>query len=179
MTRHEWQRPSRRLSALGALAFVMICAAAGATFGMWPRDDVPAQPDAVVVLGGVGIERARLGIELSERYDAALVLSSSAGWFAWHLGVRCGEDALCINPDPKTTTGEARAIAALAEEHGWSHVTVATTRFHTTRARVLFRQCLGDQVSVVGARAHEGRGVVTYAREALGTVAGMTLRRAC
>jgi uncharacterized SAM-binding protein YcdF (DUF218 family) len=179
MSQHERPVSLRRLPRLGVAVLAFACAVAAATFGMWPRDDIPDEPDAIVVLGGVGIERAQLGIELSERYDAALVLSSSAGWFAWHLGVRCGEDALCIKPDPESTVGEARAVAALAAEHGWRHVTVVTSDFHTTRSRLLFRQCLGDAVSVVGARSLEGRGVGAYAREAVGVLAGQTVRRAC
>lgn len=163
------------------MTLLALVAVAAVPLLMWPRDDVPRDPDAVVVLGGAGPERADLGIELSERYDATLVLSSSASIFGRRRGVVCGEDALCFEPDPTTTTGEARNVAQFAEEYGWEHVTVATSRFHTTRSRVLFRQCLGDRVTVVGTPPAGG---VSFSlrrdlREAVGTLAALTVRRAC
>jgi len=146
-----------------------------------PTDDVPRDPDVVVVLGGAGGERAELGIELAERYDAQLVLSSSAAVFGTNQGRSCHRDTICIEPEPETTRGEAREIARLAEQEGWQHVTVATSAFHTSRSRFLFRQCLGDQVTVVGAR-REGRPATTpwlLLREGLGVIAGATIQRAC
>jgi uncharacterized SAM-binding protein YcdF (DUF218 family) len=149
---------------------------------LWPRNDVPPDPDAVLVLGGAGYERVDLGIELRDRYDAVLVLSSSAVRYGGGRGLACGRDAMCIRPTERTTAGEARAAAALVEEEGWGHLTVATARFHTTRARILFRQCLGDRVTVLGAPPLPGddrRGVDTYLKEAVGTVAALTVGRAC
>lgn len=151
-------------------------------FAMWPRNDAPQSPDAVVVLGGAGTDRAQLGIALSHEHDAVLVLSSSARVFAEDLGVKCGGPrVVCVEPDPENTMGEAQTVARLAHDHGWSHVTVATSAFHTTRARVLFRQCLGDHVSVVGARRADGArvGLARWANEVLGTVGAVTFRRAC
>jgi uncharacterized SAM-binding protein YcdF (DUF218 family) len=154
-----------------------------ATVSLWPRDDEPQHPDAVVVLGGAGPERVRLGIELSERYDATLVLSALAIGYGVYEGVDCRSDPeiLCLYPEPRTTAGEARAIAVLAEESNWGHVTVATARFHSTRARVLLRQCLNQRVTVVGAPPTAGhpRTFMDYAGEALGTVAAVTFERAC
>ena len=175
VTRRRWR------IAVGA-AILVFGLAAAATFALWPRDDIPRDPDAVVVLGGAGSERAELGIELSERFDALLVLSSSAVDFAEDLDRSCDEEqVVCIEPEPETTAGEARSIGNLTDERGWDHVTVATSRFHSTRARVLFRQCLGDQVSVVGAVRSDGRerGLRTHLEEAIATVAGLTIQRAC
>ena len=146
-----------------------------------PTDDVPLHPDAVVVLGGAGSERARLGIELAERYDAILVLSSSAAVYGERLGRTCSADALCLEPEPETTRGEAQEIARLADQEGWQHITVATAAFHTSRARFLFRQCLGDRVSVVGA-LRDGQPPITprqLVQEGLGIIAGATVQRAC
>lgn len=145
-----------------------------------PRDDLPRDPDVVVVLGGAGSERARLGIELAERYEALLVLSSSAAVFGEEQGRTCAVDAICIEPEPETTRGEAQEIGRLAEQEGWQHVTVATTAFHTSRSRYLFRQCLGDRVSVVGAtRDDEPTTARQLAQEGLGIIAGATFQRAC
>ena len=146
-----------------------------------PTDDVPRDPNVVVVLGGAGAERAKLGIELAERYDAQLVLSSSAAIYGERLGRECTREATCIDPEPETTRGEAREIARLAEQEGWSHVTVATSAFHTSRSRFLFRQCLGDRVTVVGAVSERGSRTTpaSVLREGLGVIAGATIQRAC
>lgn len=147
-----------------------------------PTDDQPRSPDVVVVLGGAGPERAELGIHLAERYDAQLVLSSSAAIFGERQGRACSLDAICFEPEPETTRGEAQMIARMAEEQGWEHVTVATSAFHTSRSRYLFRQCLGeDRVSVVGA-VRDGHARTTprlLLREGLGVIAGATIQRAC
>lgn len=147
-----------------------------------PRDDVPRDPDVVVVLGGAGSERAELGIELAETYDVPLVLSSSASYFGERQGRTCGVDATCFEPEPANTAGEAENVAAMAAEQGWEHITVATSAFHTSRSRFLFRQCLGEErVSVVGAVAPTRRETnpQLMGREALGVVAGATIARAC
>jgi uncharacterized SAM-binding protein YcdF (DUF218 family) len=163
-----------------SFAFVVGLVAIGGVAFMWPRDDVPSDPDAIVVLGGVGGERIELGMALRERYEVPIVLSASAWGYGFNRGLRCEQDGvICVRPASSSTRGEAHAIAALAEREGWRRVTVATTDFHTTRARVLFRQCLRDRVDVVGAPPHVQRGAGTHAREALGTLAALTVRRAC
>ena len=146
-----------------------------------PTDDVPRDPDVVVVLGGYGPERAELGIKVAERFGAKLVLSSSAAEFGEQQGRTCGVDAICIEPEPETTRGEAREISRLAEREGWRHVTVTTSAAHTSRSRFLFRQCLGDRVTVVGT-VREGEPRTTprlLLREGLGVIAGATFQRAC
>lgn len=146
-----------------------------------PTDDEPRDPDAVVVLGGGGPDRAALGIELAERHDARLVLASTAAIFGERQGRSCQLDAICFEPDPATTRGEAQMVARMADEQGWDHVTVATSAFHTSRSRLLFRQCLGDRVTVVGSLP-EGRASTTprlLLREGAGVIAAATFQRAC
>lgn len=147
-----------------------------------PRDDDPREPDAVVVLGGAGAERAELGIALADRYDAELVLSSSAAIFGEWQGRSCDVDAICFEPFPANTAGEAENVARLADEHGWDHVTVATSDFHTSRSRYLFRQCLGrDRITVVGVDVDRGVGadLRLLVRETAGLIAGATIDRPC
>jgi uncharacterized SAM-binding protein YcdF (DUF218 family) len=156
----------------GGLAFVWF---------MIPTDDVPRAPDAVVVLGGAGEERAQLGIALAERHGAQLVLSSNARFYAAAQGATCDRQAICFEPVPTNTVGEARNVAELAERYGWDHVTVATSDFHTSRTRFLFQQCLGDDVTVVGASREDRPRIAPQLllREALGVLAGATVERAC
>lgn len=169
----------------GLIAAALIALVAGVlTVGvvMWPRDDVVSGPAAVVVLGGAGAERTELGRDLAVAHDAQLVLSSSAQHFGAQLGLDCDVEVVCVDPVPETTRGEARTVAALAAQRGWGEVTVATSRHHTTRARLLFRQCLGERVSVVGATRADGTwwpGVHGALREVLGAAAAVTVRRAC
>jgi uncharacterized SAM-binding protein YcdF (DUF218 family) len=148
----------------------------------WPTDDEPQDPDAVVVLGGANPERTDLGVEIAEEHDAVLVLSSNSRYHAGKLGYGCDDERVrCFEPDPVNTIGEARNVAVFAAAHGWTHVTVATSTWHTSRARVAFRQCLGDGVSVVGVRREDQPAfdLDRDLREALGTVAAHTFRRAC
>lgn len=171
------------VSITGALLIVGFAAAAALAVYVMPRDDeVPPDADVVVVLGGAGGERAELGIELAERYEIPLVLSSSASIFGQRQGRSCGVDAICFEPDPANTAGEAANVAELAATEGWGHVVVATSKFHTSRSRMLFSQCLGeDRVSAVGSLA-PGRSETTVqlmVREALGVIAGLTFARAC
>ncbi|MCC5949726.1 MAG: YdcF family protein [Nitriliruptoraceae bacterium] len=167
---------------LGSVLLVLVVSVGSVLWIVTPRDDVPDDPDVVVVLGGAGAERAALGISLADRYDVPLVLSSSAGIFGERQGRTCGVDAICFEPVPENTAGEAENVARMAEAQGWDHVTVATSAFHTGRSRWLFRQCLGgDRVSVVGASS-ERRGLTNpylMTREALGVIAGTTIARAC
>lgn len=162
---------------------VLLIAVLGGWFVVYmlPSDDLPQDPDAVIVLGGAGPERTALGIALSDRYDAQLVLSSNARYFGRRHGVTCDEQALCFEPAPPNTAGEAENVARLAEQYGWDHVTVATSDFHTSRSRFLFRQCLGrDRVSVVGTGDEQGSmDLRLFLREATGLLAGATIARAC
>jgi len=166
---------------LGWATFALVVVTLGGVFAMSPRDDVPERPDAIVILGGSAVERTALGLELRDRHGGLLVLPPSIVPHAASLGVHCGGDVICTTPDPDTTAGEARVVAELAAEHGWDELAVATTRFHSTRARVLFRQCLGDRVNVVGAPRPDGStvGPLKYLREIAGIVVGTTVRRPC
>ncbi len=175
---------TRFMAAVAWLLVVAFVVVAGLAIYVMPRDDqVPAAADVVVVLGGAGPERAELGIELAEEHDLDLVLSSSASIFGQRQGRTCGEDAVCFEPEPANTAGEAENVARLAEERGWDHVVVATSNFHTSRSRMLFSQCLGDdRVSVIGRTAADRASDTTprlMLREATGVLAGLTVARAC
>ncbi len=169
--------------AVGWLVILGVLGAAVLAVFVLPRDDrVPADADAVVVLGGAGGERTELGIEIADELDVPLVLSSNAAFFGQRQGRACGDETICFEPDPENTAGEAANVAEMAAEQGWDHVVVATSRFHTSRSRLLFNQCLGgDRVSVVGSTAPSGAATTPrlMLRESLGVIAGLTVARAC
>jgi hypothetical protein len=188
--RRRWRAGILVISLIGVLLL-----AVPTMMVLLPYDDEPRSPDGILVLGGVGRERIDLGIELSESYDVPLVLSSSATWFANDRGYRCSlGNALCLQrPFAEGTAEEAQDTVVFMDEHGWDHITVVTSSHHTARARILFRQCLGDNVSIVGApraetipRGDQGRpwavtGVkpTERAREVAGILAAVTIQRAC
>jgi uncharacterized SAM-binding protein YcdF (DUF218 family) len=164
---------------IGLAVLTVAAAAVPTVLVFFPRDDTVGVTDAVVVLGGAGQERADRGIELIEQLEVPLVLSSSAMNFGSQRGYRCFVNALCLAPVPENTAEEAQATEVLVRSQGWDHVTVVTSTHHTARARMLFRQCLGDQVSVVGAPRPDGASFGSRVREVVGMVAGATVQRAC
>jgi uncharacterized SAM-binding protein YcdF (DUF218 family) len=169
----------RRSILVGVTVLAVVTAALPTVLVFFPRDDAIGATDAVVVLGGAGPERVDRGIELVSELRVPLVLSSSAMHFGLQRGYRCFVNALCLVPVPETTAEEAQATAALARSQGWGHVTVVTSSHHTARARLLFRQCLGDAVSVVGVPRPDGASLQSRLREVVGWLAGATIRRAC
>lgn len=62
-----------------------------------------------------------------------------------------GVEVLCPVPDPDTTRGEARAIAALATEQGWDTLVVVTSTYHLERATMLLGRCFAGEVTTVEA----------------------------
>jgi uncharacterized SAM-binding protein YcdF (DUF218 family) len=121
-----------------------------------PVEDDPGKADAVVVLSGSKHERLDRGLELV-REGVAPTLVISGGFDprqpAANRLCREGGDGFtvaCFTPDPDSTKGEARTVAALARKHGWQRVLLVTSRFHVTRARMLFDRCLDADVDAVG-----------------------------
>lgn len=128
----------------------------------------PGRADAVVMFGGAGarFERAVELVE-SEHLAPTLVLSdpgssvsglSPFGWYCdGHLAPAApadGEQAerygetLCLDPQPATTFGEAKALGRLAKEHGWQRVVIVVSTEQTTRARAMVRRCFDGQIEV-------------------------------
>lgn len=173
-------RATRAEVVVAALALLVLAAAL--TAALVPRPDpVPDEVDAVVVLGGGSGERLALGRSLAREHDAALVLSSIPTMLRGQMArLHCGVQVGCFDPRPLSTAGEARGTAALAEQHGWETVVVATSRFHVNRTRMLFGQCL-DDVAVRGAPAPGHLGVQVYrrVRELAAIPVGLTVARAC
>ncbi|MDQ3641417.1 MAG: YdcF family protein [Actinomycetota bacterium] len=104
----------------------------------------------------------------------------------WPAGNRACSDALpydvyCPRPDPDTTRGEARVIAALAREQGWRRVIIVTSSYQVSRARLLLERCLDGEVLAV--RAQPELSALAWARrvghEWLAWTYAMTIARRC
>lgn len=139
---------------VGVLLVVWILATVRIVF--FPMEDDPGKADAVVVLSGSKHERLDRGLELV-RDGVAPTLVISGGFdprqpTANRLCREGGVDftVACFTPDPDSTRGEARTVAELARRHGWQRVLLVTSRFHVTRARMLFDRCLDADVDAVG-----------------------------
>lgn len=139
---------------VGVLAIAGV--AATVRFVFVPIEDTPGKADAVVVLSGSKHERLDRGLELmGEGIAPTLVIS---GGFdprqprAIRLCQEGGDsfDVACFTPDPDSTRGEARKVAELARKHRWKRVLLVTSRFHVTRARMLFDRCVDADVDAVG-----------------------------
>lgn len=119
--------------------------------------------DAVVVHAGGQGERRQHALVLM-RHDAADTLVIMYGERADHAGRLCGQvepyEVLCPAPELETTIGEARAIAELVEERGWTSLITVTSDYHLRRATILDRRCSG--IEVIGSAAPSGRSARGY-----------------
>jgi uncharacterized SAM-binding protein YcdF (DUF218 family) len=124
---------------------------------LWPPRHVPEHADAVVVLAGARGPRLTRGLALVRRGVAPVLAVSDAWSPTWVEANRlCGgrpapARVLCFHPVPYSTRGEARAVARLAADHGWTSVLVVTSRYHIIRAGILFDRCHDGTVYTAGA----------------------------
>ena len=126
--------------------------------------------DAIVVLGGRA-NRLPVGLRLHEEGVAPVLLvfnSSGAG----------DDEHVYERPDPYTTRGEARAIARLADEHGWRSVVVVTSGYHVPRARLIVRRAYDGEVQMVGAPSWRWRLPLDVVFEVVKGAYALTLGRA-
>jgi uncharacterized SAM-binding protein YcdF (DUF218 family) len=145
------------------------------------QSDAPGHADVVVVLSG---DKKRLApaLELVRRGVApTLAISSvdrSKHWTQAQELCRTGE-ALCFDAVPYSTQGEARTVARLARERHWRSVVVVTSRFHVTRARMLFRRCWKGPLWVVGTGSTWWRLPEEWAYETGKLAVQLTVQRGC
>lgn len=126
---------------------------------VWPDTDAPREVDAIVMYGGSG-DRFTLARDLAQAgYAEVLVVSDSQDpeevWTAY--GAFCQGnhryDAICFDPQPRTTRGESRFVADLARREGWDHVLLVTDTEQATRAKMLLERCWDGEVDVVTVNA--------------------------
>lgn len=163
---------------------VVVAAATAALFvsppGVVAPRNAPAT-DAVVVLSGAERSRLAAGLAVIERHDRAILAISTED--AEGPAETCDRPRrLCFHAEPFATRGEARAVAALAAEHGWDSVAIVTSTYHLSRSRMLVRQCFDGEVVMVDAghgRRSERSVRRAIAREWVAYAAGLTVQRAC
>ncbi|QDQ99013.1 YdcF family protein [Tomitella fengzijianii] len=137
----------------------LVLAVVGYPVYVEPQVGTPHHADAIVVLGGPGSGRYQLGLELARRgYAPQLLLSDpSGGENDWLSGICRTEHpftAICFDPHPATTLGEAREIRAVAKMRGWSDIIVITYTPHVSRARYIVQRCFQGSVTMLAAPTH-------------------------
>ncbi|WP_186764359.1 YdcF family protein [Arthrobacter yangruifuii] len=145
----------------------------------------PARADAVVVLAGASSERLPVGRDLV-RQGYAPVLALSATYTPGNKDTDsvCARNLnpriVCFSPDPMTTRGEARAVARLARDRGWTDIIVVTSRYHVTRAELNLEQCSSVHITMVESAPQLGPGqwLGRFVEETGGVAAGL-IRPAC
>jgi uncharacterized SAM-binding protein YcdF (DUF218 family) len=146
----------------------------------------PEHADAVVVLSG-GRERLPPAMALVRRGVApVLAISSVTHTRPWPLGERlcrarryAGARVLCFEARPYSTRGEAEAVERLARARGWTRVVVVTSRFHVTRAHMLFRRCYDGRLWMEGVSSTWWKLPLDWADETGKLVYQLTVQRAC
>jgi len=152
----------------------------------WPRTDAARPADAVLVLSGGRNSRLDPALALMRRHVAPVLVISGAGFDPkWRKARRlCADGArgfrvLCFDPRPYSTRGEARGLARLAREHGWTTVDVVTSRYHVFRARMILKRCYHGHLAVVGADYPWTIAPVAWASEWGKLLVQLTVQRSC
>ena len=142
------QRKTVALSAVGAAAGLV----ALRLFGV-PRVDAAVAADAVVALDGDRPRRLREAVGLAAAGVAPVAVVVRANEVAPELlaAPELPFELISFVPDPSTTRGEARGVAALARERGWRRLVVVTSTYHVTRARMIFRRGVRCELRFVSA----------------------------
>jgi len=155
------------------------------TWSPW-ESGAPTKADVVVVLSG-GRERLPPALALIRRGVAkTLAISSVSRTPRWPLGHRlcaarryAGATVLCFNANPYSTRGEAEAVARLARARGWTRVVVVTSRFHITRAHLVFRRCYHGGLWFVGVSRTWWKLPAEWVNETGKLVYQLTVQRTC
>jgi uncharacterized SAM-binding protein YcdF (DUF218 family) len=155
------------------------------TWSPW-ETGAPDHADAVIVLSG-GRERLPPALTLIRRGVApVLAISSVSRTSPWPLGRRvCAArryakaKVICFDAEPYSTRGEAETVARLARAHHWTSIAVVTSRFHITRARMLFRRCYTGRLSTVGVPTTWWKLPLHWADETGKLIVQVTAQRAC
>lgn len=134
----------------------------------------------MVLSGGRGHRLAEGRRLIARGVSDTLVISDGRdeGWDGANRLCRSGR-AICFEPDPYSTQGEARWIAREAEERGWDSVVVVTSRYHVPRTRMIVGRCFKGDLAVVGAEPPLENRIVGVAWEWPKSVYYLTLNRGC
>lgn len=186
--RRRWLKSrARRVFASGVAVLVVLVVVVTARLFVWPTTDGVGNPDAVVLFVGGRGERLETALRVAAAHDIANLVIPNGNVSTWpEANELCGEPqqelrVWCPVPRPDTTRGEARVIADLAREQGWSQLTMVTSDYHLTRARVMLSRCFDGEINALTADSELGlidRGI-RIAHEWVGFIRARVLDRSC
>lgn len=148
----------------------------------WPA----GRADAVVMFGGAGprfdaaADLVRAGVAptlvVSDPNDRPI--GDAATPFQTFCTTERGFEAICFDPEPRTTRGESRYVARLADARSWRRLVLVTSADQARRARMLLERCWsGEVVVVVVDSSLNTLGRVAY--EWAATARALFVRRSC
>jgi uncharacterized SAM-binding protein YcdF (DUF218 family) len=151
----------------------------------WPSIPHPSNADAVVLLSGDGARLPEALALMEEGVAPTLLFVGQPD--TMEVEDLCHQvparpfEVVCMRPNPDSTRAEARVTGDLAEARGWESIVLVTSRYHVSRASLLFRRCFDGTVHAVGRPPIYGW---NFARkqiqhEALGLVHATLLARGC
>jgi len=173
------------LIAAGLVAAWIVACLVFFTWSPWDSGP-PAHADVVVMLSG-SKRRLPTALSLIRRGVApVLALSSVRRTRQWpeadrlcHTHRYAGARVVCFEAVPFSTRGEARTVARLAQARGWRSIVVVTSRFHITRAHMLFRRCWHGPLSMVAAPSTWWQLPVEWVSETGKLLVQVTVERDC
>jgi len=150
-----------------------------------PSTAADTPTEAVVVLAGASESRLPRALELAEGSSGVLVVSDAGPPLDAETHELCENPpehlvVHCFTPTPSNTRGEARGIARVIAEQGWSSVTVVTSDIHVTRAGLLIDRCTEAEVNMADASMPMSAGQwIRHVSHELGGLAQASLQPDC
>ncbi len=134
--------------ALGVLALSGLLFAACVAWALWspwpdpPRRPVPWAPDAIVVLGGGDLARAKRAARLAAAFPDTPVIVTGDGGLQERGLRRMGvpPHRILVEPQASSTWENADFSASLLEELGARRVVLVSNWFHIPRSEAVFRK---------------------------------------
>lgn len=155
MIRTPTRKGLRRLIWLGAAvtALVVVEVALLGASVLWPTASTPDHADVVVSLSG-GADRLPTARRLVEAGVAPVLVVAGTPDSGEHIEICKGGQpfqVICLQPEPDSTRAEARSFGRLAMDRGWRTVVVVTSKWHVSRATLLFDRCVDGKVRAAAA----------------------------
>jgi len=173
----QWGRVAR-ISGIGFLVLFVGWLVGGYFVVVRPHVNHPRLSDAIVILGPPEVNgRLDVARALLDRHVSSTLVISLNSPEQRRARDLCehppaGTNVSCFHAEPQTTRGEAEQIRRLARKHGWKSITVVTSTYHISRARMILKRCFDGRLYLVA--AHRGISVWSWPYQYVYQSAGYT-----
>jgi hypothetical protein len=135
---------------LAAATLVAFFCVLTAVLFIFPATGSNTRADAVVVLDdGIGVRRAKAIQAVTAGVAPNLVISHHSDRPQDCPTNIANVTIVCFSPVEDTTKGEAKGIALIAKERGWTSLIFVTDPPHVTRAKWLLSRCFPGKVGAI------------------------------